>query len=92
MAPVWTRERVRDPEESEDALIVGDHQAVVMPLTMHRSTENDGTWVVEPSIPLNSSWHGASIVSRRDGFLVGILLFNEDRGEVVTVPGEALTE
>jgi hypothetical protein len=92
VAPAWTRERIRGPEESEDALIVGDHQAVVMPLTMSRSTENEGTWVVEPSIPLDNSWHGASIVSRRDGFLVGILLFDEERREVVTVTGEALKE
>ncbi len=90
MDPAWTLERIRVPEESEDALIVGDHQAVVMPLTMSRSAETEDAWLVDPSMPLDSSWHGASIVSRRDGFLVGVLLFAEERGEIVAVPAEAL--
>ena len=63
-----------------------------MPLTMARSSENEDVWLVDPSMPLDSNWHGASIVARRDGFLVGVLLFAEERGEIVPVPAEALGE
>ncbi len=92
LGPRWVSTRVRVPREAENALIVGDPRGVVMPLTMKKATDEENVWKVDASIPLDSSWHGASVVSRQDGFLVGVLLFDAESGEVAALAREALAD
>lgn len=47
--------------------------------------EKDGTWTVDAGLPFNrTSWHGAVVVSREDGSVIGILCVDKkDRATVV---------
>ena len=38
-------------------------------------------------LPLDERWHGAAVVARADGQWVGILLVEEGRGRIASLPG-----
>ncbi len=80
----WPRVRVRTPANAEDALVVADPQGMPFPLAVGQiaSVEADH-WRLEPSVPLDPSWHGGVVVSRRDGALVGLLQWTDDGGRVL---------
>ncbi|MHC4108660.1 MAG: MlaD family protein [Planctomycetota bacterium] len=75
----WPRGRRRRPQEAEDCLVVGDPAAVPLPLAAARLTVEDGVWLVDPAVPVDETWHGACVLSREDGYLVGLLLVEEDQ-------------
>ncbi|MHC5114498.1 MAG: MlaD family protein [Planctomycetota bacterium] len=78
----WAAQRIRRPEAPEDCIAVTDPIAPPFPLAASRLTPHDGadgaTWRVDPAISLDESWHGACVLSRRDGMLVGLLLIDDD--------------
>ncbi len=59
--------------------MVGDSAAVALPLAAARLTVEDGVWLVDPALPVDETWHGACVLSRDDGYLVGLLLVEEDQ-------------
>ena len=44
------------------------------------------TGVTEKALSIDEDWHGACVVSREDGALLGILLVDEDGPRVGPVP------
>ncbi len=50
---------------------------LTMPLATDRLTAVDGLWQVDPKIPLDESWHGACVLSAKEGQLLGIVLQTE---------------
>ena len=86
LGPAWPDERRRALGGPEDCLVVGDPSAPLA-LAAVRVTPADGGWSVDPALPLDRSWHGACVVSRTDGRLVGLLLVDDDdTARVVSVP------
>ena len=79
----WPAQRRRVAVEPEDCLAVGDPAATPLPLAAARLSMEAGFWLVDPAVPLDESWHGACVLSRRDGYLVGMVLAND--GEPVRV-------
>ncbi len=79
----WPAQRRRVAVEPEDCLAVGDPAATPLPLAAARLSMEAGFWLVDPAVPLDESWHGACVLSRRDGYLVGMVLANN--GEPVRV-------
>jgi len=74
----WPWTRVRRPSEPEDCLVLGDPAVDGIPLAAARlAAEGDG-WVVDAAVSVDESWHGACVLSRADGALVGLLLVQED--------------
>jgi len=55
---------------------------VFLDLTRFISAEHiaqrDGQWHIDPEVPYDPSWHGASVISNRDGKLMGMLLLGDD--------------
>ena len=49
-----------------------------MPLATSRLTRDGARWRLDSAVPIDPSWHGASVIAREDGKLVGIILVNED--------------
>lgn len=80
----WPAERVRAMAEPEDCLVVAEGLAP-QALSAARFSEQDSGWRVEKMLTFESRWHGASVVARSDGQLVGVLLLDGDRGSVVPV-------
>jgi hypothetical protein len=87
---VWPRSLMRRPVEPEDCVIIGSASRGAAPLAAVRLTEGDGFWRVDESISFNESWHGACVLSRLDGLLVGLLLVSEGTGRVALLPPEAI--
>ena len=38
--------------------------------------------LVDPSLPIDAQWHGAAVVARSDGALVGVLLVDSSGGSI----------
>lgn len=83
---VWPETSVRVAETPEDCIAVGDPAASPVPLAASR-LRADGArrWVVDPAVSLDPTWHGACVLSRRDGALVGMLLIEDERVTVALV-------
>jgi hypothetical protein len=71
-------ESTAEPPAPEDCLVVGDHRATPVPLAASRLTEEQGNWLVDPAVALDATSHGACVVARSDGRLVGLLLVGEE--------------
>ncbi|HEY3245707.1 MAG TPA: MlaD family protein [Phycisphaerae bacterium] len=72
----------RTAHEPEDCLAIADPAATPLPLAAAHLTFKDGSWLIDRSIPLDENWHGAAVVARSDGKLVGILLVEGHAGRV----------
>ena len=82
----WPAQRHRSPSAPEDCVAIGDPTATPLPLAAARLTVLDETWVIDPAVPVDDSWHGAVVVARSDGFVVGILLVDDGQAIVVLIP------
>ena len=78
----WPEYRMRTAATPEDCIAVADPASEPLPLAASRLTTGDEGWVVDPAISVDESWHGACVLSREDGRLVGFLLVEEDRVRV----------
>ncbi len=88
MRPIWPSGRHRRATAPEECLAIGDPTARPIPLAVARLTPADGggAWDVDPAVPLDESWHGAAVVARVDGYLVGVLLVEDDAARVALLP------
>ncbi len=86
--PAWPADRRRRGTAPEDCLAVGDSAAPPLPLAAARLTAGEDGWAVDPAVSLDESWHGAAVVGRADGYLVGLLLVDDGTWRVALLPGE----
>jgi paraquat-inducible protein B len=82
----WPLERCRRMETAEDCLAVADPAAAPLPLAASRLNRSGEGWLVDPAISVEEAWHGACVLARDDGRLVGLLLIEDDAVRVVPVP------
>ena len=57
-----------------------------LPLAASRLTPTDDSWTVDNAIAIDPGWHGAVVVSRSDGKVIGVLLVDEDDTRVALMP------
>lgn len=102
-ASTLPRERLARPTEPVDCLIVTSGSESVLSVTASRfqvedAGSNNGdvpkdaatrTWLVNPSVPLTADFHGASVVSRADGKVVGLLIVSDDGNRVALISKSA---
>ena len=84
--PGWPAQRHRLPSAPEDCVAVGDPTATPLPLAAARLTALDDSWAIDPALSVDESWHGAVVVARSDGFVVGLLLIDDDKASVALIP------
>lgn len=83
---VWPAELTRQASEPEDCVVVGDPAASPLPLSAARlSAAGSAGWRVDPAVALEPSLHGAAVLGRSDGMLVGLLLVQGDGARVALV-------
>ena len=80
-ANVWPKRSVRVPTEPEDCLLVRGG-AAPRALSSRRLEPTPTSWRVAASDSFDASWHGAAVIARSDGKLLGMLLVERDRGFV----------
>jgi len=82
----WPGDRMRSASEPEDCLLMTAGTTNSMPLAAARLSMRDGFWKVDDSMSLDDRWHGACVLSRIDGMLVGMLLVTDGVGRVALLP------
>ncbi len=84
----WPADLMRAPITGEDCLALGDPSAAPIALAAARLRADGDTLAVDPALSFDAEWHGASVVARSDGKLVGVLLVEKRKGRVVPAPFE----
>jgi hypothetical protein len=82
----WPDEFIRAADQPEDCVVIGDRAVAPIPLTATRLTASAGAWTVDPAVAIDESWHGACVLARRDGRLLGLLLVKDDSAKVALLP------
>ena len=77
----WPSGAMRVPDEPEDCLLVRAG-AAPRALARRRLEATATSWRVDAADAFDGAWHGAAVVARSDGALVGLLLVERERGFV----------
>lgn len=85
---VWPAAQRRAPQQVEDCVAVADSTAAPLPLAAARLKPEEGAWTIDASVSVDDSWHGACVLSRRDGRLIGMVLVAKDAARVALLPAE----
>ena len=86
--PQRTLANLVEAREPEDCIIIGDPSANSIPLSASRlrAVQSESHWLVDDAVPMDESWHGACVVSRRTGAILGFVLVDEGIARVAVMP------
>ena len=74
----WPIQRLRHPRRPENVAIVIAAGQQHLPIDVARITASEPNhWAIGASLAATEDWHGASVVSREDGNLIGLVIFEE---------------
>jgi hypothetical protein len=85
-AEAWASNRVRRMDKPEDCVIMTDPALRIVPLASSRMRADGDRWRVDPIVSFDADMHGAAVLSRADGALVGLLLVENGAGVVAPLP------
>lgn len=76
----WTtRRRLRHPQQPEECIVVTTGSDPPLPLAADRfSPAGQNLWEVDRGVPADRQHHGAAVVSRADGRIIGFVLVEDD--------------
>ena len=86
----WPTSKIRQTEKPEEVVVTCGSAEKTLPIAAQRLTVEDTGWLVEPSVPLDESWHGASVIAASDGLVVGFLHHRDDRALIVLIEKKLL--
>jgi len=79
----WNAGQWRSPQEAEDCLVVSGTQGIA--LAASRIQKSTG-WRIDPEVTFSRDWHGAAIVARADGALLGLLVWTDRGARLAPIP------
>ncbi len=83
----WPAARRRAPGAPEDVLLWGDPAREPLALAAVRLEALESGWALGPGLALDpAEWHGALVIARADGALLGLLLTGPDRPRIAPLP------
>ena len=80
--PPWPLTRTTTPTEPVPCIAVADPELAPLALDAPHLSPTDAGWAIADSLPIDDFWHGAAVVTRESGHLVGVLLIGEDEARV----------
>lgn len=83
--PSWPRHKVAVMTEAEDCVIIGDPSAPPLPVAASRLQRDESRWRIDPAVAVDQAWHGASVVSRESGLVVGMVIVQEENAFVAPI-------
>ncbi len=86
----WPEYELRAATKPEPLVITCGSAEKTVPVAAPRLTVEADGWLVEPSVPLDDSWHGAAVLSSHDGMVIGILLRTNDRSLIALITEDLL--
>ncbi len=66
-------------------MAIGDQASAPLSLAAARLSAGPDVWQVDPALAIDPTWHGASVVARADGELIGMLLVEPGEPAVVAL-------
>lgn len=82
----WPQERMRVMGEPEDYVLISNPTHPTLAISKNRLTSGRSGWSLDPTLPIDETWHGAGVVTREGGLLVGVLLVEQDEATIVGLP------
>jgi len=82
----WPRERTRVLEAPEDCLVWCEPGAAPVALAAAHLARAGELWSVAATLAFDERWHGAAVLARSDGALVGVLLVRDGQGRIAPLP------
>ncbi len=81
----WPRERIKAADQPIDCLVI---TSGIEPLSIAatRFTASKIGWIVDPAVSLTTDHHGACVVSRESGDVVGVVVIQDTTAIVVPSP------
>ncbi|MDG2149950.1 MAG: MlaD family protein [Planctomycetota bacterium] len=79
----WPRARQRVPAGPEDCVVLTDPGSPPLSLAPGGLERKDDGWHIDRALPLDARWHGAPVLARKDGLLIGLVLVEEKGSRIV---------
>ena len=86
--PVWRGRRRAASAVPEDTLVIADSATQPRFLAAARYQAREGSWQLEKAVSFDPDWHGACVLSLKDGKLVGFLLLDGSVPRVALISEE----
>jgi hypothetical protein len=83
--------RLQAPVQPESCVLVADPLGRTIPISTGRLQPAKSGWRVDPAIPLDENWHGAAVVSRASGNVIGLLCIQGQSGVIRPVTRQLAT-
>ena len=89
----WPTNKIRKPEKAPEQVVITCGSAEkTLPVAAQRLTPTDAGWLVDPSVPLDESWHGATVLAATDAHIIGILIRTDDQARIVPIDATLFRE
>jgi hypothetical protein len=82
----WPLERVDWGPRAGDWAAISDPALAPLPISAARLREVEDGWQVDGAPAIPPSWHGAAVVDRASGQLVGLLVVDDERARILRPP------
>ncbi len=83
----WPRERMRRLGDPEDCMVYAGKALPAQSIASYRLLASPRGWEVSEDVRFSREWHGAPVIARRDGALVGLLIVREGGAHIAPLPG-----
>ncbi|MDF1799566.1 MAG: MlaD family protein [Planctomycetota bacterium] len=85
-AAPWPRARLSRAGIPSDCLAIGDPSLAPLALDAERLEGETLPWAIDGALPIDGTWHGAAVIERASGNLIGLLCVTEDGAWVEAIP------
>lgn len=75
----WKPSQLRSARVPEDSVVVAGGSSFPLAASRLRSGP---LWQIDLALPLTEQWHGAAVVARKDGALIGLVIWREEQAWV----------
>ncbi|MCZ6837468.1 MAG: MlaD family protein [Planctomycetota bacterium] len=82
----WLSSLISHPAQPMDCIVISDPALDPLPLAASRLHDQGQHWDVDQSLSIDPSWHGAAVVSRENGHVVGLLIVDDSSARVALLP------
>lgn len=84
---LWPLDRIAKPDEPVDCLVVTAGLDSSVSLDAHRFIAGgEGGWALDESVQLSEDYHGAAVISRDDGKLIGFVIVANGEASIAHIP------